>query len=210
MFSLPRRERTPGEIGSRLRPRLDTTDKPAWPSRGVRFWLGAQGYPEALDIDDPFGEVHGEITTYLSPSVPGKVILMLRGGGKKVFGDFPYFESAFLGGRAVTPTGGLAKDPGVARGLQPQRYAGDGVLYGNAELRLALGKFFVFVPGEIGVLGLYDIGRVYLDGEDSNKWHHGVGGGLWFASPNRRNSVTLSLAKSEGRTGFYIKTGLAF
>lgn len=198
------------QIGAGFDARLDTTDKPAWPSRGVRLWLGGHAYPEALDIKDAFGELHGEITTYLSPSVPGKVVLMLRGGGKKVFGDFPYFESAFLGGRSLTPTGGLGDDPGVIRGLRPQRYAGDGVVYGNAELRLSMGKTFIFVPGEIGVLGLFDIGRVYFEGEDSNKWHRGVGGGLWFASPNRRNSVTLSIAKSEGRTGFYIKTGLAF
>ena len=98
----------------------------------------------------------------------------------------------------------------MIRGLRPQRYAGDGVVYGNAELRVALGNAFIFVPGEIGILGLYDVGRVYLKGEDSNKWHNGVGGGLWFASPNRRNSVTLSVAKSEGRIGFYIKTGVAF
>ncbi len=198
------------QIGAGFEARIDTTDKPAWPSRGIKFWAGGHAYPEALDIEDSFGELHGELAAYLSPSVPGKVILMLRGGGKKVFGDFPYFESAFLGGRSVSSIGGLGDDPGVIRGLRPQRYAGDGVVYGNAELRVALGNAFIFVPGEIGILGLYDVGRVYLKGEDSNKWHNGVGGGLWFASPNRRNSVTLSVAKSEGRIGFYIKTGVAF
>lgn len=199
-----------GQVGAGFEGRLDTTDKPAWPSRGLKLWVGGHAYPSAWDLEDPFGEVHGEVSTYLSPSVPGKVVLMLRGGGKRVFGDHPYFESAFLGGRASTTIAGLGDDPGLVRGLRPQRYAGDGVLYGNAELRISLGNVFVLVPGELGIHGLFDVGRVYLEDDPSSKWHHGVGGGLWFASPNRRNVVTLSIAKSEGRTGLYIQAGLAF
>ena len=36
------------------------------------------------------------------------------------------------------------------------------MLYGNAELRLALGEIKVVVPGEIGVFGAADVGRVFL------------------------------------------------
>jgi hypothetical protein len=31
-----------------------------------------------------------------------------------------------------------------------------------------------------GVLGGFDYGRVWLDGENSNKWHKSYGGGLWL------------------------------
>ena len=204
--------KTIGQLGAGFAARFDTTDKPAWPSRGVRIWSHGHIYPKAWGLDDTFGELHAEASTYLSPSAPGKVILMLRGGGKHVFGDYPYFEAAFLGGRPVPAADESGDGAGVVRGLRQQRFAGDGVLYANTELRLSLGNVFVFVPGEIGVLGLFDIGRIYFDGDSpsANKWHHGVGGGLWFASPNRRNSVTVSAARSEGRLGIYIKTGLAF
>ena len=31
----------------------------------------------------------------------------------------------------------------------------------------------------------HDIGRVWLKGEKSNKWHNGYGGGLWISPANR-------------------------
>lgn len=200
-----------GQVGAGFRLDADTTDKPAWPSRGIRFVSGGHVYPSAWSLDDTFSEIHGDVQAYLSPSVLGRITLALKGGGKRVWGDnVPYFESAFLGGRSLTDATGLTEDAAIVRGLRPQRYAGDGVLYGSAELRLSLGNAFVLVPGEIGILGFYDTGRVYLKGQTSNKWHHGAGGGLWFASPNRRNSVSLVVAKSEKRTAFYLRTGVAF
>jgi hypothetical protein len=112
-------------------------------------------------------------------------------------GTYPFFEAAFLGGPTL-------------RGLRTNRYAGDGSLYGGAELRFKLADAFLLIPGEIGVFGLGDVGRVFLEGEDSKRWHRGLGGGAYFTTPNRRNSLSLAVARSEGRTGFYVTTGLAF
>ncbi|MBG6133545.1 hypothetical protein IWQ47_004957 [Aquimarina sp. EL_43] len=36
------------------------------------------------------------------------------------------------------------------------------------------------MPLQLGVFGGYDIGRVWLDGEDSDRWHDSVGGGIWL------------------------------
>jgi hypothetical protein len=43
-----------------------------------------------------------------------------------------------------------------------------------------LTKFFLLLPGDLGVFGLADAGRVYLSGESSDTWHSAFGGGLWF------------------------------
>ena len=56
----------------------------------------------------------------------------------RVFGDYPYRDAASVGG------GGLAKgalqEPGFTlRGFRSNRFAGDGSLYGNSDLRLRLG-----------------------------------------------------------------------
>lgn len=93
--------------------------------------------------------------------------------------------------------------------MRLQRYAGDGVLHGSAELNVPLTKAFLFVPGELGLLGLFDVGRVYVEGERSRRWHRGAGGGLYFSSPKRNNVAGLMVARSEGRTGFYLRLGLA-
>ncbi len=97
--------------------------------------------------------------------------LALRLGGKQVFGSYSFHEAAFIGG------GGISGSDSTVRGFRTQRFAGDGCLYGNAELRLRLSNIYIFIPGEIRLFGLSDIGRVYLDGEDSNTWHTAIGGG---------------------------------
>ena len=102
------------------------------------------------DVTETFGEVHGEAATYLTPETTFGPTLALRAGGKKVWGRFPFFESAFIGGAATV------------RGLREQRYAGDAALYGNAELRVRLGRFFVALPGDFGVFGLARTSAAYI------------------------------------------------
>ena len=41
-----------------------------------------------------------------------------------------------------------------------------------------------------GFFGGYDYGRVWLDGETSNKWHQSVGGGFWL---NGLNVITARI-----------------
>lgn len=197
------------EIGLSARARFDGTDHLALPRRGVFATAGAAYYPALADVTSPFGEVHGQARAYFA--APGElgVTLALKVGGQKVFGTFPFFESAFIGGK--TPFSPLeAGGTSSVRGLPPQRYAGDASLYGGADLFLPFTKASVLVPGQLGVMGFVDVGRVFLDGETSKRWHHGTGGGLFFATPGRRNLVSLSIARSEGNTAFYLRAGFAF
>ena len=152
-------------------------------------------FPKAWDVKDRFGSVKGSATTYLTPGSDRAPTLALRVGGEKVFGTYPYFEAAYLGGGSgrIGATG--SDDP--LRGLQRQRYAGDASLFGSADLRLYVSRFRLFLPGTWGLLAFGDVGRVYLGGEDSNKWHDGYGGGLWFAWLDRANTVTASYGRSE-------------
>jgi hypothetical protein len=60
----------------------------------------------------------------------------------------------------------------------------------------------------LGLLGFYDVGRVFVSGEDANTWHHGAGGGLFFATPGRHNLFSLSAAPSAGRTAYCLRPGL--
>lgn len=187
-----------GQLGAQASVDIDTRDVQGLSRKGAQVRFGGAYYPAVWSVKSAFGTLYGDATTYLHAKVPLQPTLVLHAGGKRVWGRYPYQESAFLGGASTL------------RGLRTQRYAGDAALYGSAELRLSLASAFVFVPGEIGVLGLVDVGRVYLEGEDSQRWHRGVGGGLFFSSPQRRNLVSIALARSEGRTGFYLKAGLGF
>jgi len=199
-----------GEVGATAGLHVDTSEGLALPRRGLRLDIAGTVYPATWDVESTFGKVFADAQVFLSPGGSWQPTLMLSAGGQKVFGDAPYFESAFLGGRArfgrYEPGG-----QGAVRGLRPQRYAGDGAIYGNADLYLPLTRTsFLGIPLQFGVQGFADAGRVYLEGESSDTWHHGLGGGPYFASPGRRNLVGVTLARSEGRTAFYLRAGFAF
>jgi hypothetical protein len=187
-----------GLVGGEASLELDTRDRIAAPTNGVRVILGGSVYPAVWDVQSTFGEAHGEAATYLTAKIPLRPTLALRAGGRKVWGNYPFFEAAFVGGSTTV------------RGLRDHRYIGDAAGWGNAELRLDLGRYYIVLPGTWGLLGTADAGRVWLAGESLDKWHHGFGGGLWFAPLAPNNTVSAVVARSEGRTGFYARAGFAF
>jgi len=188
-----------GQLGVHGTFSLDTTDRPGLPSRGVRATVTGVAYPALWGIESTFGEVHGEVAAWVSAAdAPLAPTVKVRAGGKQVFGTYPFYEAAFVGG------------PDTVRGLDRQRYAGDGAVWGGAELHVRLLRVSAFAPGQLGLIGLVDFGRVFVDGESSRTWHRGVGGGLFIASPKGNNAVGLILARAEGRTRFYLRLGLAF
>jgi Omp85 superfamily domain len=197
------------QLGVTSRFLFDGTDGLALPRRGVFVAATGAFYPGAADVTDSFGEVHGQARAYVGTKGGRGITLSLKGGGQRVFGTYPFFESAFLGGK--TPFNPLEAGGGSAvRGLPPQRYAGDASLFGSAELYLTLTRAFIHVPGRLGILGFYDVGRVYLEGESSNDWHDGYGGGIFFLTPGRRNIVSFTVGRSEGNTAYYLRAGFAF
>jgi hypothetical protein len=129
---------------------------------------------------------------------------MFGGGAGTTRERYPFFDLATLGG------GGLLSGTDTLRGFRQNRFIGDRSLYGNAELRLYLSRFFMALPGEWGLVGFADGGRVWLDGERSDTWHTSYGGGLWIALLSRSNAVAATVARSDERTVVYIRAGFGF
>ena len=71
-------------------------------------------------------------------------------------------------------------------------------------------RFRVLVPGRFGVFGLADAGRVWLEAEDSDKIHTGVGGGIWLSFLKPDNTLSMAAARSEGHMRLYFRAGFAF
>ena len=194
-----------GQLGFFAAYLYDTRDRPRAPSQGFLLSLEGRYFPKIWDVASPFGSFQGDVSVFFTASsFPLEPTLALRAGGKHVFGTYPFQEAAFIGG------GGLTASGSTVRGFRAQRFAGDSALYGNAELRLRLTKIYLFLPGEMGIFGLGDIGRVYYEGEDSNKWHRAVGGGIWLSFLKREYCLCIALAKSDERTAFYVRAGFAF
>jgi hemolysin activation/secretion protein len=148
-------------------------------------------YPKAWSVEETFGETHGDASLHLPIPIPLRPSLNFRVGGMKVFGLYPFHEAAYIGGTRTV------------RGISRNRFAGDAYAFGNAELRLRPFK-------HLGLFGLADVGRVFLQGEDSNHWHPGFGGGLWLSFKDDKHVLSFTTAKSEGHVSFYVKSGLAF
>lgn len=187
-----------GQVGFGARLTLDTRDEPAAAKRGFRVEIGATVFPKVWDVETAYAEVHGEASAHVTAPIALEPTLAVRAGGKSVSSGAPYFDAAFVGGGDTV------------RGLPEQRFAGRSSLYASAELRLFLTRFFLLLPGELGVFGLTDTGRVFASGETSGRWHSSVGGGLWFAFLSRASTVTIAVARSEERTGVYARAGFGF
>jgi hypothetical protein len=187
-----------GEVGGALSLRHDTRDRPTAATRGVLLDLGGTIFPAVWDVDSVFGEVHGEARAYLSARAPLEPTLALRVGGKKLWGRYPFFEAAFIGGASTVRLGRV------------NRYAGDASAYGSAELRLALARFELVLPTQLGLFGLADAGRVFLEGESSDTWHTAFGGGLSLSYLQRAYTFSIALAAGDERTAVYVQAGFGF
>lgn len=198
-----------GQLGVRGEVEYDSRDNPAYATRGVLARVSAAGYPGVWDVESLFGNVDAEARTYLTANLPLSPTVAVRAGGKKVWGTYPFHESAFLGGPGRV---GLGQVDGPLRGFHKNRFAGDASLYANVELRLALARISVLVPGEFGLFGAADVGRVYFadDPADADDWHNGTGGGFWLSFMERRTTVSVAVMKGRDMTGVYFRAGYMF
>lgn len=189
-----------GQVGAAGDAILDLRDETAFPHAGGLLAAGASAVPGLWSAAGAFGEAHAEGRAYLPVPAPTEATLAVRAGGQRVWGEFPVHEAAFLGGS------------GTLRGLPSQRFAGDAMLFGGAELRARLLPLELGVKGDLGALLLADAGRVFLDGESPGGWHAAYGGGAWFRFDIRGNVTALSLAyahgEDEGR--FYFEFGVPY
>jgi hypothetical protein len=182
-----------GQLGFRTELELDGRDVPNFPRRGWRLETGGSAYPAAWDAEGAFGEAHVMGATYLS--LGAGPIVAVRAGGKRVWGDFPFYESAFLGGGSTL------------RGYTGQRFAGDMMAFGGAELRMPLMRLNLLARGVFGVMGLMDAGRVWYDGESDGELHTGIGGGAFYHVAGQ--TVTVTVASGE-RTSLNFGFGMPF
>jgi hypothetical protein len=193
-------EETTVQLGGTAEVSIDRRDEMVFPRNGVRAAVGGAAYPVVGEENGPFGEAHALASAYWTAGGASAPTVAVRAGAKKLWGDFPIHEAAFLGGSSTL------------RGYGSDRYAGDAETYGSVELRQPLGLANLrLVRGTVGVLLLADGGRVYYDGEDSDAWHGALGGGLWIHFKIRSTPLGASATFARGeRSALYLKFGAPF
>ncbi len=150
------------------------TDNALIPSRGLTIGLKGEVNHEISGSRITNARVAGNFSLYVPLS--DRLTYAFGTTGMTVFNDFEFYHAARVGGPKPLD------DNGLLRGYRRDRFIGRSALAFNQELRLKLFDFKSYiVPGSVGILGFYDVGRVWYDGETSGLWHQDFGGGLWIA-----------------------------
>ena len=158
------------------------------PTRGFVVDASVNHYLNLQGEEPDFTKISGSAATLLSFTKYPRTVFAFRIGGEKIFGDYFFHDAAILDGKTNL------------RGYRKTRFYGDASAYFNSELRFKVIDFKNYLlTGELGVLLFDDIGRVWMDGEESSKWHNGYGGGIWL-SPFKMAIVTATLNKSHEET----------
>jgi hypothetical protein len=178
-----------GQAGLRLSLQHDTRDDARNPRRGLLAVLTTSFFPAVWDARRTFGDITAGTTAYLTFPIPAHPTLVLGAGAKRVFGTYPFHEAAFLGGQETL------------RSLDAERYAGDASVYGTAELRVLLARFAFILPMNVGVFGVLDAGRVYVDGASPGGWHTARGVGFWVGVLDLDPATVIRVCWRPGQGG---------
>ncbi|MFD0764579.1 BamA/TamA family outer membrane protein [Mucilaginibacter lutimaris] len=158
-----------------------------FPSKGYYFDLSISGYKGLNDYSRSFAQIRTEFTWYLKPGSSSRLVFSDRIGGGISIGSPAFYQSMFLGGQ------------GNLLGFLKNRFAGQHMVFNNLQARLKLADIAGYIlPGQFGMSGFYDAGRVWVASEHSDKIHQGVGGGLYFAPASLTVLQVLAGHSEEG------------
>ena len=178
---------------------FDSRDNILVTTRGVFFWNNEFVSAKGLnDFSSDLNKFSSELSMYYSFKYPNAITLASRTGFAHNFGQFEFYNANKLGGISNL------------RGFRRTRFYGQTSFYQNFDLRIKLFSFKSYLlPGSIGIVGFYDLGRVWLEGEQSDKWHNGTGGVIWI-SPLGKAVLSFNVAFSEEETLPFVGVGIFF
>ena len=162
-------------LGGKARLELEYINNPTIPTRGVTWYNELQVYEGMGNDNNDLVKWSSDFTVYAKVSDESPFSAIFRAGGGKIFTDnYQYFQGFTLGAN------------NFLRGFNKNRFTGRSSLYSGLELRYRLfnSKSYL-LPGDVGMMGFYELGRVWHPGEYSKKWHDSYGGGLYFLPYNK-------------------------
>jgi hypothetical protein len=140
------------------------------PISGTYLDTRIAAYKGLNQFSNSIAQLTAAFSVYQPVSKKKGIILTDRIGGGVTLGKQAFYQSQFLGGQ------------GNLLGYREFRFGGQHSLYNNLELRVKVTDFINYIiPGQFGLLGFHDVGRVWRKNESSEIWHQGYGGGIYFA-----------------------------
>jgi len=157
-------------MGSEVNYRFKNYNDSAYPTLGMDFELTASWKLNAEDTKQSFGSVVPSFSFIHKLIKNERLVLANKTKAHIMFSKhFEFYQGATLGA-----------DDGL-RGYRFQRFTGNTAFYNSMDIRYNFRKLKSgFAPMNIGFYTGFDIGRVWLQDENSKKWHNSYGGGLWL------------------------------
>ncbi len=189
---------TKSYLGGKFVMQFDNRNNKLFPTRGI-FWKNEFVATAGNGFNTSnFVKYTTDMSIYASFTDPAKMVIALGfGGGKILSKNFEYFQALSLG-----------VDNYNIHGFRKNRYSGSSLIYGSIEMKVQLFNFNTYIaPGPVGLTAFYDIGRVWMRGENSRKWHGAYGGGLYFIPFNNfLISATAGFSGNERLLNFNLGT----
>lgn len=145
-------------------------DNNAFPTLGMEFVLNAGWKANISEFDQNFATFQGTLNLFHRIDQRGRFVFANSANAMIINNNnFEFYQAAAIGGN------------NAMRAYRNERFAGKSYFVNNAEVRWNFGRIKNnIVPTNMGVLVGYDLGRVWMDRESSDKWHQGVGAGFWL------------------------------
>lgn len=174
---------------------FDSRDNKVLPKAGMTAMAEIEHLEALTDFSENTTKYNAEWAFYLSTRLPSRMVIANRLGASYIPSDnLDFFNASILGGRTNL------------RGFRRTRFYGQSSFYHNLDLRLKIASFRSYIfPGQFGVLAFHDVGRVWVDGENSNEWHQGKGFGLWLSPMNTVVlNINYAFGEDENLPTFYM------
>lgn len=182
-------------LGSSLSYTYSNLDNAAFPNKGLTFNT-AVNYTENLERS---GHSFARYSTSADAFIPlpSSFSLVLRTGIATLSGNPDFYQYNTIGGTRSL------------RGFHNWRFYGKTAFYEQNEIRWIRPVETGRVSGRLGFLLFYDIGRVWMTGETSNKLHFGYGPGV-IVAPFDKFVATAALGISNEDKRFHFSLGKMF
>ena len=182
-----------------LRAKMDIVfiDNERLPTRGITWFTNLTGLKGLTGLSRDLLRLNSDMTIYAKVSDLSRFSTILRFGAGHIFSEhYEFFQGVSLGTN------------NYLRGYRKNRFTGQSMAYGSATVNYRLFRSSGHVlKGDFGLVGFYDIGRVWAEGDHSRKWHSDYGGGLYFTPFNMLQvSATVGVSPESALFNFSLGT----
>jgi hypothetical protein len=184
--------------GIHLSAAFDTRDVEDHPYCGSYLSANWNFFPQIFNVKENFSKAGFDLRQYFTSDILTKTTFAFRFGGEKLFGKYPFFSSAFLGGG------------NNLRGYNRERFSGDASLFSQAETRFFIAKINYIIPSSFGANIFIETGRVFAQNSNSKMWNSSYGFGFWLSFLDRKATLLFTTAFSDEEEFYYFTTRMGF